>query len=190
MKVRIGVLIGLAVLLLTGPAFAQDRMTAGIKGGLNLAKVSEEGEKFEWLTGGMIGGFLRMPLRGALSLQPEVLYSMQGTKTEDGSTIKLNYVLIPVLLHARMGGANAHPFVNVGPVFGMRTKAQAEIDGQTLDFKDQVKKRDMAVLLGGGVEVSNLILEARYSLGLVNIAEEDADKVRSHVVTFLAGLRF
>ena len=28
---------------------------AGIKGGLNLAKVSEEGEKFEWLTGGMIG---------------------------------------------------------------------------------------------------------------------------------------
>jgi hypothetical protein len=172
-----------------------ESLTGGVKGGLNLSKVTEEGETFDWRAGAVVGGFIHWPINDRLGIQPEVLYSMQGAKaTDEGDefTFKLDYIVIPILLHASFGASSdgPNPFVVAGPVFGINTKAEVESGGLTADFSDDVEKRDIGILFGGGVEISNISVEGRYTLGLVNIASRDGDTVRNHVISFLVGFGF
>ncbi len=74
----------------------------GIKGGLNLSTVvGGEVENTKTFVGFHVGGFAEINIVEKFFIQPELLFSAQGTKVdgpfEDGD-IKLNYLNIPEML--------------------------------------------------------------------------------------------
>src|ERR1700722_330150 len=82
---------------------AKAQIQFGVKAGVNLANLTvsdkTDGESFKANTSFNAGILASIPLGGPLYLQPEVMYSAQGTKETDTfstSTSTLNYGYINV----------------------------------------------------------------------------------------------
>ena len=70
------------------------KITFGVKGGANLASFTENFDSpfdYKYKLGFQLGGFARIELVDRLFLQPELLYSLQGTKYE----ISLVSIILP-----------------------------------------------------------------------------------------------
>jgi len=85
------------LILAATAAQAAGNVRAGLKAGVNLAKVtgSDAGDA-QNLTGLVGGGFVGIKL-SSLVVQPELLFSMKGTKVNT-EKIELSYIELPVLL--------------------------------------------------------------------------------------------
>ncbi len=137
-------------------ANAQD-MKFGVKGGLNSSTLlGVDGAKS--LIGVNLGGFVEFKVSDKFSVQPELLYSMQGVKTD--MELKLNYINIPVMVKY----AVADKFnLQVGPQIGFLMSAN--LDG--VDYKDNLKSIDFGVNFGAGYDFTKeTFLDLRYNLGL------------------------
>jgi hypothetical protein len=89
---------------------------------------------------GLQGGlFATIPVKGALSLQPEVHYSQKGGKLETNMDLddaeglkvgfRLAYVEVPVLVRLDLGSRSSwHPFVTFGPSFSMRAACKVSLE--------------------------------------------------------------
>jgi hypothetical protein len=140
----------------------------GIKGGLNMAKLSGDAlSEPSNRTGMHFGAYLRIKM-GGIGLQPEAYYSVQGTKLTSGTikeTIDANYLNVPILLRF-----SPVPILNfhVGPQFGILMSA-SDIDG---DIKDQLKSSDISAAVGAGLDFPfGLNFTVRYVKGLTSISE-------------------
>lgn len=165
----------LFALVLTAAFAVQAQSTSfGLKGGLNLATLSINGSSSNYQNrAGFYGGlFAQVRVSPQLAIQPEVVYSSQGTKYDDGEfdhSLKLNYVNIPVMLKAFVGRGF---FAEVGPQVGFLTGVADKVNDvetnayETSDFK----KSDVALGFGLGFSsAAGLGLGARYNLGLIDI---------------------
>jgi hypothetical protein len=142
------------------------------------------------------GGFLTAGLAPLIAIQPEVLFSMQGSKLHVGpfgistdATAKLDYVQVPVLLRIGNSGKDtASVYGLVGPTFGLLMRAHQ--DG--VDIKDQLKNTDVGVAVGVGVSLSRLFAEGRYTHGLtdLNKVEKPSGANRNRVISIFVGLAF
>src|SRR5436190_7695965 len=82
----------------------QAQIKFGVKAGANFSKFGGKGAKDEgaspkFKAGFTGGGLVNIPINEMLSVQPEVLYSMEGSKYEIGGekfTYNMDYVNIPV----------------------------------------------------------------------------------------------
>ena len=89
-------------------AFAQSA-DFGLKGGLNLATWSNNNNSvgYQNRAGFNAGAFAQIRVSPQIAIQPEVVYSSQGTKytlANQEHNLALNYVNIPVMLQALVGG--------------------------------------------------------------------------------------
>ena len=142
----------------------------GVKAGINVSTWTGDADDAESLTRGQFGAFARLSILDKLAIQPELLYSLQGTKGdgEDGTTkIKTNYVQIPVMFkYYPIMGLN----LQAGPQIGFLAKA--EVQGE--DIKDYMNKMDFAFNLGAGYDTDfGVGIDARYSIGLTNVLDDD-----------------
>jgi hypothetical protein len=186
-----------ALLICAATAHAQD-VSVGVKAGINLANVSIDGpgdiSDPKNRTGFVAGVFVTVPASGLLAFQPEVLFSMQGSKFSDGGdsgSLKLDYVQVPLL--ARIKPATSPVGFVVGPSIGFRARAKLSVEGEDeeLDFKDQVKGSDVGLVTGVVVDVGHVVLDGRYTWGLTNIAKDDDDgSVKNRVFSVTLGFRF
>jgi hypothetical protein len=166
-------------------SYAQN-ITGGVKAGLNLAdqKYSIDGTTAgHQLKAGFHGGvYMIAMINDKFGIQPELLYSMQGSKLEfplfgyDYVT-SFNYLSIPVL--ARYNFTDRFS-AQVGPQFGFLMSAEVEAnDGnQTTitDVKDEYKAMDVSGVLGLEFEiVAGLGAGTRYIFGLTKINDDDSD---------------
>lgn len=190
---KILVLAALVGVLGATEARAQDR--GGVRFGYNAATLTTEETGFDPKTrsGFVVGLFGVLPVNSMFAVQPEFLYSQQGAKVEDGSdeaTLKLDYVQVPVLARVRLG-SNSPAHLLVGPSFGFRTRAETEFNGETMDFKDQVKGSEVGFVTGVAVNAGMFVVDGRYTWGLTNISKgDDPDTVKSRVFSISAGIRF
>jgi hypothetical protein len=161
-------------------ANAQAQVALGLKGGLNLAKldVSDVGGSIKNKTGFHGGAFFLVKL-AKFGIQPEILFSQQGSQFKFNSQdleSNFTYVNIPVLLKTYLvGGLN----LQIGPQFGFMASAKGETlgtDGQVIDAaKSLYKNSDVSVALGAGVDLPfGLTVDARYNLGLSKIEDNQA----------------
>ncbi|EDP95269.1 porin family protein [Kordia algicida OT-1] len=136
----------------------------GFKAGINLSNYS--GSNLDDIQDGLndarigavFGFFVDMHVAGKLRFQPELLYSAQGAKEE---ALRADYLQVPLMLKYELT-----EFLNiqVGPQVGVKIH----------EFEDNFKNFDFAVNGGIGIEiVENLAAEARYSLGLIDMFDED-----------------
>ena len=151
------------ILLIAGFVSAQT-FQFGPKAGVNISNISNSNYQNNTLVGFHVGGFLSFALGKSFAIQPEVLFSTQGTKIDDANTaikeFKANYLNIPVLAQLRMPGGL---YLETGPQAGILVTA--ETDGQTV--KNLYQSLDWSWAFGLGFRSKiGLGLGARYNLGL------------------------
>jgi hypothetical protein len=205
MKRSICLLTGLAVLAFGhSPASAIDLVSAGIKGGYNIANQSMDPSDSELADsrGGLsLGGYVGIPLTPSLSLQPEALFTMKGDREEaDGveGSFKLNYIEVPVLAKASfMPMSPAKPSIFAGPSVSYNLSAKTEATGvDELDVKDQVNPFDFGLVFGGGLDfpmagTKSFGVDVRYTMGLTNTIDGDTGaEAKNNVFSIMGTLGF
>ncbi|MEW7293000.1 porin family protein [Aquimarina sp. 2304DJ70-9] len=155
------ILLAIAVIGFTLTANAQ-KVKFGFKGGLNLANVDVEvaGVDTDSRTGYHIGAVLQLGLGDTFILQPELLYSAQGTSDFD-----IDYLNIPVLAKLKFAKIFS---VEAGPQFGFVVN-----DGIKDAFLSTVESEsfDISGAVGAGVEFGPVFGQIRYNFGLTDVVD-------------------
>ena len=106
------------------------------------------------------------------------LYSMQGAEGKginDGITMKLDYINIPVLANYYVARGFA---IKAGVQPGFNVKKKLTADGASADI-DGVKGFAFSVPVGLSYEVGGVVLDARYNWGITK-AFKDSDSKHSY----------
>lgn len=175
-------LLAIVVVFIASYSFAQ--VSLGVKAGLNLSdqKFSSNGTTVghELKPGFHAGLIVTAMINEKFGIQPEVLFSMQGTKLESGLfsakyVTSFNYLAVPILARYNFTDRLS---IHVGPQIGFLMSAEVEDSngGQTTDVKDDYKSTDISGALGGEFEiVSGLGAGVRYVFGLTDIHKDEVD---------------
>jgi hypothetical protein len=181
-------------------AFAQLGISKGLIGGLNIASLSgsDVSSDAKSLTGYAGGLFLEINIPGPLSIEPEVLYSMKGSKIAfNNNTITDNYtyVDIPVLLKYFLPIPMMRTYLYAGPSYSILLSAKRKTEGSSVtssevDVKDAITANDLGVVVGLGVGFSIVRVDARYNLGLSTIDKNGTYKMYNRVAAVYVGIEF
>lgn len=206
-------------LLLSSVAFAQ-KSTGIIKGGVNLANISNNDDggydDSRTLTSFHVGVVADLNLTEFLALQPGLLYTGKGIKMENDvqeMTFSPRYLELPVNLVFKTPTGKAKFFVGAGPYVAMGIGGKFKGEG-LIDFDENIRFSDDDPLtaeeegagafrvrrfdygLNGiiGIEASNLVISAGYGLGLAKIqsgTDSDDNQNNKHRVFSLSlGFKF
>lgn len=177
-----------SAMVLCGFAFAQAQVSVGIKGGLNFANldVSDIAGTYDNRTGYHLGAFTQFKFE-KFAIQPEIIYSEQGSEVKDPNLgnfeSNFSYVNIPIILKLyTIGGLN----LQAGPQFGFLTSAKWGDES----IKDELKGSDFSVGLGVGWDAPfGLSLDARYNLGISDVSDVAAAQIKNQVWQISAGFK-
>lgn len=165
----------------------------GVKGGLNIANLGGDIEDNKSLVGFHIGGFAEIKLTDKFAVQPELLFSTQGTKFDGDGDGKYNFSYLNVPVMAKFYVADKFS-LEAGPQIGFLLSAKAKAGDEDEDVKDSFKSIDFGVNFGAGYDFTeNLSAGIRYNLGLANIldTEEGNDtKIKNSVFSLSVGYKF
>ncbi|KIC96521.1 hypothetical protein OI18_00765 [Flavihumibacter solisilvae] len=157
---------------------------AGFKGGINLSNFYNDDINDNNLKAGLNAGlFAKLPVSKGFSIQPELLYSNKGSKTKYDNVLmgkgevrtNLHYVELPVL-----GVFNIVPNFNIhmGPYISYLAAVNIrdmESDGSSDEIADldadNFNRFDYGVAGGVGIDLQNVSLGARYTIGLNEIGK-------------------
>ncbi|TGE05426.1 porin family protein [Hymenobacter fodinae] len=188
----------LALLLAASTAHAQ----LGVKAGINAAVLDGQdlgATSTKYKTYYHAGIFYEAKLLGPLSIQPELLYSLQGASFKDNFSnydTKLHYLNVPVLAKVTIGPV----FVEAGPQFGvlLRQEADGKLstsasgNGPYSDYK----RGDLSLCAGGGLKLGNLLIGGRFNAGVndindvKNISGTNDPRLKNRVIQAYAALQF
>lgn len=176
-----------------------DKVKLGIKAGLNISSLTfDESElSSSSKTGFTAGVMVEIPLAKNFSLQPELLYSQQGTKTsffdQDVTNsnfkgrIELNYLNIPLMLkYYVIKGLS----IQAGPQIGLLLKANSKYQDNFLGYENQesfnLKKYsngiDTSINFGLGYQFKDkFYTDFRYNISYSNVFKDgDANYFINH----------
>lgn len=192
------------VLLIAAAIFSFGAMQAqeirfGAKAGVNFASVGgDETDDVDGKTGFHIGGLVEIMITDEFGVQPELLYSAQGSKSEFTEDLgggffdimgkytqktKLDYINIPIMAKYYVTEGLA---IEAGPQIGFLVSANSEseveisgadadiFEGDTdsgdVDISDFTSGVDFGVGVGASYRLDmGVFFGARYNLGLSNI---------------------
>lgn len=198
-------LIVVFALLSTKNAFAQQEagtFTIQPKVGLNVASITgttENGVSKSPRLGLVVGAELEYQCTKMFSVSFSALYSMQGAKTSytvEGiklnETDKLDYINIPIMANVYVVKGLALKF-GFQPAFrvneGYRLSARGQsLSGKLSDLGFDISTFDFSIPVGLSYEYSNVVLDARYNIGITKIAKDDDSK--NSVFQFTLGYKF
>lgn len=167
-------LIVMAILLIAGSTQMNAQLRLGIKGGVNFANVDggPDGIDYKSKTGFHAGAVAEIGFGGNLAIQPELLYSSQGTKVEGAGDFNLDYVSVPVLVKYYI--VSDLLSIEAGPQFSFLVDDSNDAIDDIGNGGDN-KSFDFAVAGGIGLNITkNLFAQARYTIGLTEVSK-DAD---------------
>ncbi|HMR93193.1 MAG TPA: porin family protein [Chitinophagaceae bacterium] len=176
--------IFLAVAFISTGIIAGAQAKFGAKAGLNLANWSgSDADGAKMKIGFHFGGLVNLAVSESFSIQPELQFSNQGIKSDDGEvdvTIHSNYLNIPVM--AQYNNASGF-YAETGPYVGFLLSAKAKAEGESEDIKEWFKSTDFGWGLGLGYKLaSGLGFGARYNFGLAKLPEEGDGKISNSVI--------
>lgn len=205
-----------ATILVSASVSAQN---FGVKAGLNFSNmVSKDNnrtysENYKMNTGFHLGPVVDYPLSELISVEAGLFYSTKGyNEVASGDfasadyKISLNYLDLPIQLKVNYNLGKGKVFLAAGPYFGYGLNGKVEggaalgdisissnADVKWGDEDDAILKRfDMGLSLGGGVQVNSFSLGINYALGLANISTSEVDGYKSsnRVISVSAGFYF
>jgi len=190
---KLSVLFTAALLIAGMTVCAQEQQTAadsgptakfGIKGGLNLTNLySSEANTNHMKAGFNAGVFAKLPVTKGFSIQPEILYSLKGNKSNYDNILQgsgeyrfnLGYVEVPVLavvnlapnFNLHLGGYAAY-LVNANV---KNVNSNGDVQGATDLNTSDFNKWDFGLAGGLGFDIQHFTLGARYNYGLSHIGK-------------------
>jgi hypothetical protein len=210
MSVRAIVVTVCLVTLLPGVAAAQS-IGGGVKGGLSLADVPNISDGvpaasaiLELRIGYAVGGFVAIRFGNGFSIQPEALYTQKGVgagapggAASSEFKLKADYVDVPILGRFTFGkGLRGYVFAGPSLNFLISAKAKSGLfeTASEIDVSEDMESFEAALVLGGGIEIGPLLVEARWSEGLTNILVEGVSPagtdLKTRTLLVLGGIRF
>lgn len=165
----------------------------GAKLGLNMSNFAGDAENTDAKLGFQVGGFAEIKITDKFAVQPELMFSAQGAKSEESyssggytslseDTQKFNYINIPVMAKYY---ATEKLYIEAGPQIGFLMSAKSEyketvtFGGETEvtsgsdDVKEFVNSTDFGLGLGLGFNFTeNIGAGLRYTSGLSNLAKD------------------
>jgi hypothetical protein len=165
---------------LSALAFAQ-KPVWGLRGGLNLAIWNSENkslnDRLDPRTGIHLGIISHNHLTHKIAIQPELQYSSQGTKNNDGThkyDYRMSYISLPVMFQYMFDNGFR---VEAGPYVGLLVAAKDVYeDGTSQNSKDDYKTADAGLGIGlNYLDYSGFGIGGRYNFGLANISDRVAD---------------
>jgi hypothetical protein len=169
----------LAALFISPAMMAQFHI--GFKGGANIIKVDGASFKDEFKYGYHIGGFAEIGLGQKLGVQPEVLFNQYSTTLDSNyhhiyqnafnsnqSSVKLNYLSIPILLNYKLLGNFLS--LQAGPQFSVLMSQDKNL---LQNGAEAFKHGDFAMVGGAQLKFSAIRITGRYVIGLNNINDID-----------------
>lgn len=188
----------LAFLFLAGISVvtANAQFQFGVKAGANFSNLTgSDVQDAKTLVSVNAGVFAKLPVTRTVSVQPELVYSGQGAKYNDGTvtaTQHINYFNIPVLLkYHNFSGF----FLETGPQLGFLLSASAKESGVSEDDKNGFKSADFSWVFGAGYKIptTRLSIDLRYNLGISNVItnnDQNTDNSSAHNGIFQLGLMY
>ncbi len=216
----IAAMVAITALFSVSSVSAQ-RLAGGVRAGLAIADLTGDDAGFTYIDemgeqrqkeygskmGFSAGAFLMVDIFENFAVQPEVLYTMKGGKTEvelGGVTYtiteSLNYLEIPVLVKYKIPTPGSlAPNLFFGPALAITLSAEMKIEGDGSeavdDIKDYCKGTDFGIVLGGGLDfgvgTGKIMVDGRYTLGLTVIDDTEAKAdVKNSVFAIMVGYCF
>ncbi|MGN6400139.1 MAG: porin family protein [Flavisolibacter sp.] len=153
--------------------FGYGQVAFGLKGGINLASIKNEGPGYgKSRIGFNAGALLQLRLQDKILLRPELLYSVKGYRTAstqflEEATVSLNYINVPVLVGFQPA---RNLSLLLGPEFGFLNSARSKVGNNTTDVSRIYNDFDIGADLGVAYHFNkNMGLELRYNYGLTNL---------------------
>lgn len=183
--------------LIPSPARAQE-----IKAGFSASTISFQPEnnspelsQVERSTGFVVGVSFLLATNRIGGYQIEALLHQKGARNllRFDDHLRLTYLEIPVLLHIDLARRGPRAIFLVGgaaPAFNVH--ASYEDEGVTEEVTSDIEDFDVGLVVGGGVELRRLTVEARYTWGLRR-AFQDSElegAFKNRALTVMAGYRF
>ena len=189
------------------PAAAQ--VGAGLKAGIVSSTFGTDpdvSDQLSNLTDVSAGAFVILNRSAPLTAQVEALVTRRGTSISsdifdllpgglgifDLVKVRGTYLDVSGFARAQFGQPQQF-YLFVGPTVGVKLKAELTAVGLSQDIGPIAEDFDVAVAVGAGVDVSHLVLEARYTYGLTDLipgVEVFNIQVRNRAFTVMAGMRF
>jgi Outer membrane protein beta-barrel domain len=146
---------------------------------------------------GLVGGIAFPGKRdGVVAFQNEILYSIRGLKFKSApdAFVKLTYIDSPTALKIKVTGSlpvRVHVLVGLNTSFLLKVESN-DGGGGTLFVRDDIKIFDFGLLAGADIEVGHLVLDGRYTWGLIEVLNNPVagEKTTSNALTFMVGVRF
>ncbi|MFC4721704.1 porin family protein [Geojedonia litorea] len=170
----------------------------GVKAGYNLSNLSTEFGQVNNQSGFHVGGLVEFKVSNKFSIQPELVYSLEGGKfrlnySESSSEgdfelrakedVKLGFINLPVSAKYYVIDKFS---LEVGPQLGYVVSAKSEYDyyidedGEITsdagkqNIKDDIKSFNFSLNFGLGYELKNkMFFQARYNLGLTDLDDSN-----------------
>ena len=179
---------------------AQESVLFGVKGGVNFTKMNSDKFADNSRVGFHVGLLAEIPLDNKFSIQPEVLYSTQGTKAQvilfgGNPTIDfhLDYIQVPLVIKWYLTQSLA---LEAGPSFNFLVKN--EMSGQGIQpfsgfstfaiESDFGRKFEFGGVLGASYKFGrNLLGSARYVYGLTDAFDSEFNEKAIHNYGFQLG---
>ena len=180
----------LFVLMVFGPE--AEAQGFGIKAGPSYSDFSSDLDDldFDNRVGTFLGAFFGGNRPGVFGLQGEVNWLRKRTEVTGGG-IRIDYIQPAALLRLNIGTRSTSGFAVYGLVGpGVNFKIADSLEG--IDIEDALDSVDVALLFGGGVEISRVLLEGRYEKGLrrINNNFSDVSEIKTQGFSILVGFRF
>src|SRR6218665_3892667 len=185
----------LSVSVIAQDPTSRPTISGGLIGAGNYAriKITDRGNlpvESKWKWGYAAGAFLNFPLGNVVSIEPQALYSVVGTKIETSGTQfanqQLNYLSVPLFIKFHLGEYVA---LAVGPQFDFLLSAKEKMS----DVKNKDDFKSTSIGATGGIEFfprGPVTIYGRYMHGLTKIEEPDTPAPFYYNQLFQAGLKF
>lgn len=190
MNRRTAYLLTALALVLASPAVNAQTLSAGVYGGVNIARAETELEGSAQ-TGLVVGAAFEVALFSPLSFRAEAQFVQKGSSLEfttsqgipaTNADYTLNYLEIPINLKFDIGSEEVPLYLFAGTTVGTLLSAveKSNTEQSNNDVADAFNRFDLSFDLGGGIGYRlakhlTTIADVRYSFGLTDIAKEHND---------------
>ena len=142
----------------------------GLKTGLNISNFTGGDADRNNIFSFHAGGFAEFKLNQKFSLQPEILYSRQGSEAKNTVKVKVDYLAIPLMTKYYL---SKNISFEAGPQVSFLINDKADFNDSSIpDAETDASSFDFGLNLGIAYNInSNLFAQVRYNYGITTVAE-------------------
>ena len=173
-------------------AYGQFGIRKGVKAGYNWATLTGDNLSGVQTRKSFTGGVgLEFSILGLFAFEVDILYSPRGASFQNNADTKLTYISLPFVFKKKFFPVGVHPYILGGPEFSYLLSAKTN----GTNIKNEINAQDLAIVLGGGIELSFLgksaYLEGRYCYGLNRIYKDATQpSLKNRVSQVFLGILF